>query len=246
MMPIGQHRVISVLVTNGNVKTPALPPPGRPIPILRALHRLRNTVRGSKVRPVPPSPSAVPILIGPRLRETRVAQGLTIDNIADATGLTKGFISRVERDETSPSVATLVKLCQVLSLPVGALFEPLQHEVIELASAPLINFGGTGVVERMLTPRGESRVQVIRSQLAPHADGGDDYYTISCDAEVVHVLEGALTMRFPNGEVDLKAGDSMTVPGREPHTWVNRSDGPAEVIWTIVPASWSGSSASPS
>jgi hypothetical protein len=38
----------------------------------------------------------------------------------------------------------------------------------------------------------------------------------------------------------------MTVPGREPHTWVNRSDAPAEVIWTIVPSSWSGSSRSPS
>ena len=198
------------------------------------------------MRPVPPTPSTVPTLIGPRLRETRLAQGLTIANVAGATGLTKGFISRVERDETSPSIASLVMLCQVLSLPVGALFEPTPHEVIELENAPLINFGGTGVVERMLTPRSESRVQVLRSRLEPHAAGGDDFYTISCDAEVVHVLEGAITMRFPNGEIDLKTGDSMTVAGREPHSWVNRSDLPAEIIWIIVPASWSGSSHAPS
>ena len=185
------------------------------------------------MRPLPPTPSTVPTLIGPRLRETRLAQGLTIENVADATGLTKGFISRVERDETSPSIASLVMLCQVLSLPVGALFEPTPHEVIELESAPLINFGGTGVVERMLTPRSESRVQVLRSRLEPHAAGGDDFYTISCDAEVVHVL-------------DEKTGDSMTVAGREPHSWVNRSDLPAEIMWIIVPASWSGSSHAPS
>lgn len=194
------------------------------------------------VRPVPPAPSTMPTRIGPRLRETRMAQGLTIGNVADATGLTKGFISRLERDETSPSVATLVVLCQVLSLPIGALFEPPQHEVIELASAPLVNFGGTGLVERMLTPRNESRVQILRSQLAARASGGDDYYTISCDVEVVHVLHGAITMRFPHGDIELKTGDSMTVPGREPHTWVNQSDMPAELIWTIIPASWSGSS----
>jgi transcriptional regulator with XRE-family HTH domain len=175
-----------------------------------------------------------------------MAQGLTIGNVADATGLTKGFISRLERDETSPSVATLVVLCQVLSLPIGALFEPPQHEVIELASAPLVNFGGTGLVEHMLTPRNESRVQILRSQLAAHASGGDDYYTISCDLEVVHVLQGEITMRFPNGDIQLNTGDSMTVPGREPHTWVNRSDAPAEIIWTIIPASWSGSSHNPS
>jgi transcriptional regulator with XRE-family HTH domain len=194
------------------------------------------------VRPLPPAPASTPTIIGPRLRETRMAQGLTIGNVADATGLTKGFISRVERDETSPSIATLVTLCQVLSLPIGALFEPPLHEVIELETAPLINFGGVGVVERMLTPRSESRVQVIRSLLDPLANGGDDFYTISCDVEVVHVLLGAITMRFPNGEVELHTGDSMTVPGREPHSWANRSDAPAEVIWTIIPASWSGSS----
>lgn len=198
------------------------------------------------MRAASPSPSSLPTRIGSRLRETRMAQGLTIGHVALATGLTKGFISRVERDQTSPSVATLVTLCQVLSLPVGALFEAPLHEVVELASAPFINFGGTGVVERMLTPRSESRMQVIRSQLAPHADGGDDYYTISCDVEMVHVLTGTVTLRFPDGEIDLKTGDSLTVAGREPHTWVNRADVPAEIIWTIVPASWSGSSHSPS
>ncbi|TAM66152.1 MAG: helix-turn-helix domain-containing protein [Microbacteriaceae bacterium] len=194
------------------------------------------------MRPVPPSPSSAPIRIGPRLRETRMAQGMTISNLADATGLTKGFISRVERDETSPSVSTLVTLCQVLSLPIGALFEPPEHEVIEYAKAPLINLGGRGVVERMVTPRSESRVQIIRSRLDAGASGGDDYYTISCDVEAVHVLQGQITMRFPVGDVELNRGDTMTVPGREPHSWVNRSRLPAEVIWTIVPAAWSGSS----
>lgn len=196
------------------------------------------------MRPIPPAPSSDPTRIGPRLRGSRKAQGLTIANVADATGLTKGFISRVERDETSPSVATLVTICEVLSLPIGTLFEPPLHEVIELATAPLINLGGVGVIERMLTPRTESRVQVIRSWLEPLAHGGHDFYTISCEVEAVHVLSGAITLRFPHGEVDLHAGDSMTIPGREPHTWVNRSSDPAEVIWTIVPASWSGSSRS--
>ncbi len=194
------------------------------------------------MRPVPPSPSLNPTRIGPRLRESRLAQGLTIGNVAHATGLTKGFISRVERDETSPSIATLVTLCQVLSLQVGALFEAPQHEVIELAQAPLINFGGVGVVERMLTPRDESRVQVIRSSLAPLSNGGEEFYTISCELEVVHVLAGSITLQFPNGEVTLNTGDSVTLAGREPHTWINRVDAPAEIIWTIVPASWSGSS----
>lgn len=179
--------------------------------------------------------------VGARLRATRRAQGLTIEQVADATHLTKGFISRVERDETSPSVATLITLCQVLSLSVGSLFAEADIDVITLAAAPLINMGGTGAIERLVTPRTEARVQVLRSTLEPGAGGGEKLYTINCDAEVVHVISGRLAVRFSDRTVDLAAGDTITFAGREPHTWQNPGDARAEVIWTLVPAAWSGS-----
>jgi transcriptional regulator with XRE-family HTH domain len=193
------------------------------------------------MKPLHPTPSPSPLLIGAKLRGTRLGQGLTIAQVAEATGLTKGFISRIERDETSPSVVTLLTICQVLSLPVGSLFEPPEHEVIPLEDAPFINMGGIRAVERLLTPRNESRVQLLRSVLEPGASGGDEFYTINCDIEVVHVLAGELILRFPRGDVALKTGDSVTLPGREPHTWSNASDSVTELIWTIVPAAWSGS-----
>lgn len=179
--------------------------------------------------------------IGPKLRSTRLAQGLTIDQLAVATGLNKGFISRVERDETSPSVATLLTICQVLSLPIGTLFEPPEHEVIDLKSAPIVNFGGSSVDDRLITPRGEAGIQMLRSTLGLGAHGGADFYTIACEVEVLHVLRGSVTLRFPQEELDLARGDTVTFAGRQPHTWVNRSQGESEVIWAIVPAAWSGS-----
>jgi transcriptional regulator with XRE-family HTH domain len=188
-----------------------------------------------------PAPSSSPVRIGAKLRATRRAQGLTIDRLAEATGLTKGFLSRVERDATSPSVTTLVTICQVLSLPVGALFEDPEHEVIPLAEAPLINMGGSGAVERLLTPRSESRIQILRSSLAPGSSGGSQLYTINCDVESVHVIRGRITVRFASAAVDLDEGDTFTFSGRDPHTWTNPSDEAAEVVWTIVPAAWSGS-----
>lgn len=194
------------------------------------------------MRAVHPTPSGGPIAIGVKLRSSRLAQSLTIADVATATGLSTGFISRVERDETSPSVATLVTLCQVLSLPVGSLFEAPENEVIALADAPRINMGGSAVIERLLTPRGESRVQVLRSLLEPGASGGEELYTINCDLETVHVLSGTLRVRLISGIVELATGDTMTLAGREPHSWENGADGETEIIWTIVPAAWSGSS----
>ena len=193
------------------------------------------------MRAVHPAPETGPISIGPKIRATRLAQGLSMAQLAEASGLTKGFISRIERDETSPSVATLVSLCQILSLPIGSLFEAPEHEVIHLDDAPRINFGGRGLEERLLTPRSESGIQLLRSVLEPGASGGDDFYTITCELEVLHVLSGGITVRFPHQEVVLGAGDTTTLAGREPHAWFNESGGRSEVLWAIVPAAWSGS-----
>ncbi|TFD73152.1 helix-turn-helix domain-containing protein [Cryobacterium gelidum] len=192
------------------------------------------------MRPVHPTPSEDRVRVGARLRASRQAQRLTIEQLASATNLTKGFISRVERDETSPSVATLVTICQVLSLPIGSLFEGAETEVVKLADAPLINMGGRGAVERMITPRGQSHVQVLRSTLQPGADGGDELYTINCDVEVVHVINGKVDVRFSDKTVSLSAGDTLTFSGHELHSWRNMGPSIAEVLWTLVPAAWSG------
>lgn len=77
--------------------------------------------------------------------------------------------------------------------------------------------------------------------MAPGASGGADLYTISSNVEVLHVLDGEMTVRFVDRVVELVAGDALTLPGREPHTWDVGPTG-AEAIWVIVPAPWSGSS----
>ncbi|WP_327587936.1 helix-turn-helix domain-containing protein [Nonomuraea sp. NBC_00507] len=194
------------------------------------------------MRAMHPTPSGSPVRVGARLRASRQVQGLTIEQVAAATNLTKGFLSRVERDETSPSVATLVTLCQVLSVPIGSLFEEPDTEVVHMEDAPRINLGGRGLVERMLTPRSQSRVQVLRSFLDVGASGGDDLYTINCDVEVLHVLAGELEVLFTNRTVVMAAGDTLTFSGREPHNWRNTGSTSADIIWTLVPAAWSGSS----
>lgn len=196
---------------------------------------------GSAMRPIHPSADAAGTPIGAKLRSTRIAQGLTLAQVADSSGLSKGFLSRLERDETSPSVATLVQLCQVLSLPVGALFAEPEIQRITRADAPHINLGGVGVSELLMSPRGESRVQLIRSALEPGAHGGHELYTVNCDVEVLHVVEGAVTVRFADRSVRLETGDALTFPGREPHTWHAEDDAPAQVCWVLVPAPWSGS-----
>ena len=188
------------------------------------------------------SPTNKQVQLGAKLRAARRAHGFTLDQLAAAAGLTKGFLSRVERDETSPSVASLVALCEVMSLDVGELFAVSDATLVRRGTAPAINLGGTGVSERLMTPRRESRLQLVHTIAEPGGTGGTDFYTINCQLEVVYVLKGAVEVVFTDRRQALVAGDALTFPGNEPHTWSNTSQThAAELIWVLVPAPWSGS-----
>jgi transcriptional regulator with XRE-family HTH domain len=192
------------------------------------------------MRPVPVSPSHE-TRIGARLRAARKAHGFTLDQLAVSAGLTKGFLSRIERDETSPSVASLIALCEVMSLDVGSLFTVAEVALVQRDSAPSINLGGTGVVERLMTPRGQPAFQLVHSTIEPGGAGGTEPYTINCELEVVYCLRGAMELVFADRRQRLDAGDALTFAGGEPHTWVNPSDRHrAEVVWVLIPAPWSG------
>lgn len=194
------------------------------------------------MRPLPVSPTADGARLGARLRAARKAHGYTLDQLAKAAGLTKGFLSRVERDETSLSVASLITICEVISINPGSLFSAPDVELVRRDSAPAINLGGTGVAEKLMTPRGQPRVQVVHTTAEPGATGGPDLYTINCEIEVVYVIKGTVDLVFADRRERLTVGDALTLRGGEPHTWENPSTSRgAEIVWVLSPAPWSGS-----
>jgi transcriptional regulator with XRE-family HTH domain len=175
--------------------------------------------------------------IGPRLRAARRSQGLSLAGLAERSGLTKGFLSQVERDLTSPSVGTLLRLCSVLEMPVGHLFDGAAAPLVRGGERTPIAFGGSGVSEYRLTPAGESRVLLLLSELAPGGGSGDEPYALGTDAEVVHVLEGSLHIEVGGTHYDLVAGDTLTFEASSPHRWHNPSAAmPARVLWFLAPA----------
>ena len=188
------------------------------------------------MKALPVEPSAAPVAIGSRIRAARQAQRLTIEHVADATGLTKGFLSRVERDLTSPSVASLVTLCQVLSISVGDLFTVPETHLTRRDSGPRISLGGEGIVERLLTARSERRLQIIQAEIGPHGRGESELYAVDCEVDVLHIVSGRLTLIMTNESFDLQAGDTLSFPGREPHSWINRTNQPVQALWILVPA----------
>ena len=94
-------------------------------------------------------------VIGARLRAARQSAGLTLAAVADQAGLTKGFLSRLERDEVSPSVASLVTVCGVLGIGVGSLFQAPETSLVRPGDAPR-STSGAGACRSTSSPRAPS------------------------------------------------------------------------------------------
>ncbi len=176
------------------------------------------------------------VLIGAKLRAARKQRSLTLEQVAQAAGLTKGFVSRLERDDVSPSVASLVAVCDVLGLRVGELFDPPETSVSRAGEGRLINFGGRGAVERLVTPGTQTSLEVIHSIIEAGGTGGDELYALACEAECAYVLSGTLEIVLEGGSEKLSSGDAMTFPGNAPHTWRNPGAETCEVLWILAPA----------
>lgn len=174
--------------------------------------------------------------VGARVRALRRERGLTIEQIASATGLTKGFISQLERDRTSPSLSSIARICDALGVRLSHIFE---HEpapaLVRKDERPQVDtyFPTSNF---LLSSREERHFQAIESEVGPGAGAGDDLYSLPGEVEFVHVLEGTLELRVGEETHVLEAGDSITYELSKPHTWRNASDSkPLRVLWVAVP-----------
>ncbi|CAN5177688.1 helix-turn-helix domain-containing protein [soil metagenome] len=194
-------------------------------------------MNSSRTTAAPRARGATEVRIGARLRAARLSQKMTIASVAEATGLTKGFISRLERDAASPSVASLVAVCEAIGLRVGALFDPPETAVVRAGQGRPISFGAAGARETLLTPGTQQQIEVLHSVLEGRGHGGEELYTLDCESEFVYVIDGHLELVLEEGTTTLGPADAMTFPGRTPHTWRNHSATErCEVLWVLSPA----------
>jgi transcriptional regulator with XRE-family HTH domain len=176
--------------------------------------------------------------IGARLKAAREAQRRTLAEVAEDAGLTKGFLSKLERDRANASVAALLRVCASLQIPPGSLFEAAPGgEAVRRGAYPPIAFGGTGMREYLLTPHGERRVQAILGELEPGGGSGDETYALPADVEFVLVLDGRLEITIEDEVTELGHGDAFTFPPSREHSFRSLEDrGVTRVLWVISPA----------
>lgn len=170
--------------------------------------------------------------VGPKLRQTRVAQGLSLTSVAELAGVTKGFLSLAERGKTRVSVPVLLKICDVLGVAIGSLFTYPSEPLVQ-GGVPLY-MGGIDLEEYLLTPVTEKHLQVMRTTMQP-GGGSDGVYTLEAESIFVVVTQGQLSLDIDGTVTILEAGHSMTFSARTPHRWHNPLMTESQVLWVISP-----------
>jgi transcriptional regulator with XRE-family HTH domain len=180
------------------------------------------------------------LAIGDRLRSVRRARGLTLRDLAARSGVTESFLSQVERDVSSPSIASLQRICQGLGISFGELLDPGARpgRVVRRGDRRRITYPGLGAVDEFLTADTHGRLQVILSTIEPGGGTGAEQYSHDSDEECLVVLEGSLDLWVGDDHVELDQGDAITYPSRIPHRNANRGDRPARVLFCMTPPSF--------
>jgi transcriptional regulator with XRE-family HTH domain len=176
------------------------------------------------------------VRFGARLRHAREASRLTLGEVAARSGVTKSFLSRVERDMTSPSVSSLLGICQALGLSMADLFQTPQTTLVRRSERPTIQDlpKAAEVVDTLITPAGERYVTVLESAVSAGGSGGSVLYTLPSECEVCFVLAGSIEVQVEDETFQLAQGDALTFGAAVPHSWRVLGDG-ARILWILAP-----------
>jgi transcriptional regulator with XRE-family HTH domain len=183
--------------------------------------------------------------IAARIRSEREQRRWTLAQLADASGVSRAMINRIERAESNPTAVVLGKLAAAFQLRVSALLTPAEGAtggapdgsgervtgVRRMADAPEWRDPATGYRRRQITgPRFPADIAEVR--LPPGARVPYPAASLAFIRQVVWVLDGRLTFHEGDAVHELNPGDSIEVDEPVPCVFANAGD--AECRYAII------------
>ena len=178
--------------------------------------------------------------IGSKIKRLRVRLGLTQEELAARTELTKGFISQLERDNTSPSIATLMDILEALGTNVSEFFSDREDDGVMTYAADDMFIKAdeeAGVTIRWLVTNAQrNALEPILVTLAPGASTEpDDPHE---GEEFGYVLSGVITLVSGEQKRKVRRGDAFYFRPTGVHYLTNTGKSEGKVLWVSTPPSF--------
>ena len=179
------------------------------------------------------------MVIGEKIKELRLSFGLTQEELADRCELTKGYISQLENDLTSPSIATLIDILSALGTTLKEFFAD------DDGTEEKISFGKNDFFQKVtrdyalnwLVPNAQKNaMEPLHIKLKPNGSTEQDFPHEG--EEFGYVLKGEIIVILGKRRVKVKKGESFYYRAGKTHEIVNASEKEAEFIWVSSPPSF--------
>lgn len=175
--------------------------------------------------------------IGKKLKELRQKNDLTLGDLASRSELTKGFLSQVERNLTTPSIATLEDILEALGTNLSEFFhdEP-EKKIVFAAQDFFVDEQEEYKIEWIIPNAQKNEMEPILLTLHPqqksmelHAHQGEEFG---------YVLKGRVTLVCGNKKYKLKEQETFYLDGTKSHYLYNHGKSDAKVLWITTPPSF--------
>jgi quercetin dioxygenase-like cupin family protein/DNA-binding XRE family transcriptional regulator len=174
--------------------------------------------------------------IGARVRQERMGRDWTLDQLAEASGVSRRMVVNVEQGAVNPSVGTLLRISDALGVGLPALVEPPRPKPVKVtphgAGAVLWSSesGGRGVLVAGTGP--PNVVELWDWTLGPGDQHVSEAHTAGTK-ELVQVQQGSITVMVADQPVTLETGDAVAFPGDQAHSYANPHGQPARFTLAV-------------
>lgn len=175
--------------------------------------------------------------LGRRIREFRTEQGLTLAGLAARVGVTRSFLSSVERGQAYPSILVLRGIAAALEVPVFLLFTGGESNgvVVRRKERRIIRSPTARFSYELLSPDLQHKMEMIITRLEPGAGSAPMAHE---GEECALVLRGTVVLTIGGADYELQEGDSIYYNSGLPHNVRVVGDEQAEIVSAITPPSF--------
>ena len=172
--------------------------------------------------------------LGKKIKQMRNQKGLTQEELADRCELTKGYISQLENNLNSPSIATLTDILSALGSNLAEFFREEVEEKVVFSKNEFIEKDADGVCLNWLIPNAQKNMmEPISVELSEGTLSPED---IPHEGEEFgYVLEGKIAIVLGNKHYICKKGEAFYYQANKPHYVVNKGKGKARFLWISTP-----------
>lgn len=176
--------------------------------------------------------------IGRKVRELRTERGISVRTLAARAGFSPSFISQMESDAVSPSIASLEKVAEELGVSLGQFFSSIEsapREVVRKGERPEHESGWSRSTVALLADGAPGRkLSAVEIAVEPGGTSGKRA-AFGGQEVVVLVLSGELTVWLRGREMELGEGDSVYVSEGAEFSWENTGSERATLVLVATP-----------